>query len=119
MSGGIHAVVSGARASRVAVECLESRTLFNAGDPDLSFGVGGVTAPAAPALANFFQVVEQPDHRLVALGNFNDDLVVARYLPNGTIDSSYDGDGWKTFTPPPNFGQVVAAWFGASRLPLP
>jgi uncharacterized delta-60 repeat protein len=60
---------------------------------DPSFGTGGnVSAVGAP----FTGVALQADGRIVAVGTSNSDFFVARYNPNGTLDTTFDGDGIKT-----------------------
>ncbi len=39
-------------------------------------------------------VTLQPDGKIVIAGTSNNNLLVARYLPNGTLDSSFDEDGY-------------------------
>ena len=54
------------------------------------------------AIAYGKSVAVQPDGKLIVVGYANDgtydDFAVARYHPDGTLDSSFDGDG-KTTTP--------------------
>jgi uncharacterized delta-60 repeat protein len=38
----------------------------------------------------------QPDGKVIAAGYSDDNFVVARYNTNGSLDTSFDGDGWKT-----------------------
>ena len=66
------------------------------GDLDPSFGSGG------RVLTNFTSdfdlaaaVAIQPDGKIVATGSieFENRFALARYEPDGTLDSSFDGDG--------------------------
>jgi uncharacterized delta-60 repeat protein len=64
------------------------------GELDLTFGNGGtVVTPAGPAGNAATSVVEQPDGKLVVAGYAQDqgnfDLRVARYLPDGRLDTSF------------------------------
>src|SRR6266540_155863 len=63
------------------------------GSLDTSFGAGGkVTTPIGAANA----LVLQPDGKLVAAGSNNispSDFVLVRYNPNGSLDTSFGGDG--------------------------
>ena len=70
------------------------------GTPDPNFGNGGiVTTPffGKGAVAN--AVAVQPDGKIVVAGfadqasGFNSDFALARYNPDGTLDTSFDGDG--------------------------
>jgi uncharacterized delta-60 repeat protein len=81
---------------------------YNAdGSDDLSFGIGGVmtTDFSDGSYDEPYAVVLQPDRRIVLAGYTNsgggpgvlfgaDQLALARYLPNGLLDSSF-GDGGK------------------------
>ncbi len=80
---------------------LMDRALYD-GQLDPSFGNDGI------ASSNFFttcaqalDVLVQPDQKLVATGSYNcvnqtRSFVVARYLPDGTLDMSFNQQGWVT-----------------------
>ena len=85
-----------------AVEALEGRTLLSAGALDPTFGTGGVVRdPAADGGAGeFFDVVVQPDGKLLAVGDSltgpgTTVIRVARFNPDGSPDASF-GDGGGT-----------------------
>jgi uncharacterized delta-60 repeat protein len=74
------------------------------GTLDTSFGVGGIVTTSFPGQGSYaFDVALQPDGRIVAAGtdfvNFssqqssNTDFALARYLPDGTLDTSFGSDG--------------------------
>src|SRR2546427_269550 len=73
------------------------------GSLDRSFGNDGIVLTKFPPLngAIAFDVAVQPDGKIVAVGKRyrggdaqNDDLwALARYLPNGRLDTSFSGDG--------------------------
>ncbi|MFO1486771.1 MAG: choice-of-anchor D domain-containing protein [Verrucomicrobiaceae bacterium] len=69
------------------------------GTLDTSFGTGGkVTTPFAGTLDWARAVAIQPDGKIVAAGSSGsgsgtDDFAVARYLANGTLDTTFSGDG--------------------------
>ncbi len=136
---------STARQRRLRAEHLEQRALLAAGDPDLSFGMGGQVSTefdntstwGKTALASALQtdgrivvagegalarhlpdgtldasfgvagrvafpyyarsIAIQTDGSIVAVGGtdefYFEDFVVARYLSNGTLDTSFDADG--------------------------
>lgn len=65
---------------------------------DRSFGVGGrVITPISTADDHAFDLAVQPDGKLVAAGwsfqGGGPHLALARYNPDGRLDSSFDGDG--------------------------
>jgi uncharacterized delta-60 repeat protein len=62
-------------------------TLDNSFDFDgkLTTGFGGFDYARAVAI--------QPDGKILVAGDDGDNVRVARYLPNGVLDSSFDGDG--------------------------
>src|SRR5687768_8915063 len=49
-------------------------------------------------------VVVQPDGKIVVVGTSNDDFALVRLHPDGSLDTSFDGDG-KVFT---TFGAIEA-----------
>jgi uncharacterized delta-60 repeat protein len=70
---------------------------YNAdGSLDTSFdGDGIVTTPLGPN-AGAASVIIQPDGKLVATGSSSNGFTVVRYNPNGSLDSTFDGDGIAT-----------------------
>lgn len=74
---------------------------YNAdGTLDTTFGDGGrVTTSFSGSSAYVSALLLEPDGRLVAVGDItpgdavNSDVAVARYLPDGRLDSSFGGDG--------------------------
>src|SRR5262245_41732594 len=74
-----------------------------AGALDSSFnGTGKVTTPIGPGGDGAYDLALQPDGKLVAAGTSyngaNDDFSLARYNPNGSLDSTFNGTG-KVTTP--------------------
>jgi len=72
--------------------------LAGAGSLDTSFSFGGkVTTPIGSGTDVAQAVALQPDGKIVAAGNsisgFTDRFALARYNPNGSLDTSFDGDG--------------------------
>ncbi len=101
------------------------------GDLDRSFSGDGKVATSFPGWeadgAGGGAVAVQPNHRIVAVGTVGgeDDAAVARYLPSGALDGSFDGDGRVTLdigerdslsavAIQPN-GRIVVAGFTGSR----
>lgn len=82
-----------------AVVCLTP-----AGIPDVNFGNNGVaTLAVSPELTTFYNVMEQPDGKIIASGNStiggNNDFIVARFNADGTPDLSFNNNGHYTIDP--------------------
>jgi uncharacterized delta-60 repeat protein len=71
------------------------------------FGDNGVVIP--PELTSINDMAAQPDDKLVVAGSTatNFQLAVYRYLPNGQLDATFDGDG-KALVPDMFDAQAVA-----------
>ena len=68
------------------------------GSLDPTFGTGGqVMTAMLGGLQQIVAVAYQSDGKIVAAGNCNQDLCLARYNTDGTLDTTFDGDG-KVFT---------------------
>ena len=68
------------------------------GSYDLSFGTSGRTiVPILASTDTIYGIARQPDGKIVATGRTyngtNYDIAVLRFLENGLLDSSFDGDG--------------------------
>src|SRR5204863_2198540 len=101
--------------------------------PDATFGNGGqVSTDFVGMEDDAFSVLIQPDGKIVAVGSANDpatfyDFAAARYLSNGTIDTTFGVDGKvRTDFGDRNFdrarsaalqadGKIVAAGFAISQ----
>lgn len=131
--------VSGAGASALAVQAdgklvvvgsgfagshiFEVIRLNTDGSLDMTFGAGGrVTTDFSGFVGDASDVVIQPDGKIVAGGTANAHFALARYNPDGSLDSSF-GSGGKVVTPGTEFisalalqpdGKIVAAG-GAQR----
>ena len=75
---------------------------YNAnGTLDTTFGSGGkVTTQTSNSTENIYALAIQSDGRIVAAGRATNgasllDFVVLRYNTNGTLDGSFDGDGFR------------------------
>ncbi len=69
------------------------------GDLDLTFsGDGEQTTDFGFGVASAAATVRQPDGKIVAVGASiaGDQFAVARYNPNGSLDTSFSGDGTQT-----------------------
>ena len=103
------------------------------GTPDATFGTGGqVTTDFLGFEDDAFSVLIQPDGKIVAVGSANDpatfyDFAAARYLSNGTIDTTFgvagkvrtdfgdqDFDRARSAALQPD-GRIVAAGFAISH----
>jgi uncharacterized delta-60 repeat protein len=79
------------------------------GSLDTTFGVNGkVTTDFAGQTEQARAVAVQPDGKIVAAGggNFGHSFELARYNPDGSLDSSFDGDGKVTTTVGSNGGEA-------------
>jgi uncharacterized delta-60 repeat protein len=99
------------------------------GSLDHTFGSGGVVAtPFGGAYARAIGLVRQPDGKLVAageaLGTFEGRIAVARYMADGSLDSSFGSGGTLTTALGTQSGAssvvvqrdgkiVIGGWFGS------
>jgi uncharacterized delta-60 repeat protein len=95
-------VVGTAEESRMKTAFAVARFRPN-GTKDLNFGDGGrVVTPFASGHAR--AVAIQPDGRIVVAGSHSFGLALARYLPSGSLDRTFGGDGkvgyWDLTSPP-------------------
>jgi uncharacterized delta-60 repeat protein len=91
-------------ARRPFLEALEDRIALNAGDLDPTFGTLGVARPPSNLLgtARAEGIALQPDGKIVAAGSSDQgEAVVVRFNANGSLDTTFDGDGVVKL-PPPN-----------------
>lgn len=64
---------------------------------DSSFGTDGVvTTNFGAAFAHAYKVLIQKDGKIIAVGTSNDEVAIARYNNDGSLDNSFDGDGKQT-----------------------
>jgi uncharacterized delta-60 repeat protein len=71
---------------------------FNSdGNLDTSFDDDGqLSTHFSDDIVDFRSVVIQPDDKIVVVGEIGDDFAVARYNSDGSLDTSFDTDGWLT-----------------------
>jgi uncharacterized delta-60 repeat protein len=62
------------------------------GDLDPSFGGDGIVTTSFGGGAEAYAVAVLPNGKIVVAGS-NNDFALARYLPDGTLDPVFDGDG--------------------------
>jgi uncharacterized delta-60 repeat protein len=65
---------------------------------DPSFGRGGAVTTAFGARSGISAVVLQPNSKIIAAGSSDDEITLARYNANGSLDRSF-GSGGKVTTP--------------------
>ena len=82
------------------VESLENRWLLSAGDLDTAFGTAGLvtTGFTASTVDTPTAVAKDASGRIVVAGNPDrpGDVIVARYLPSGALDTSFANQGKAT-----------------------
>lgn len=67
---------------------------YNAdGSPDTSFGTDGVARSNAYSETPYGLAI-QPDGKLVVAGTMNNDFALLRFNGDGSLDTSFAGDGW-------------------------
>lgn len=86
-------------ATRAGIDGDLALVRYNAdGTLDTGFGAGGlVTTDLGTRADDARAVVIQPDGRIVVTGTADEDVALARYLPDGTLDPSF-GTGGSTIT---------------------
>ncbi|MEO7255493.1 MAG: hypothetical protein ABIZ64_14805, partial [Casimicrobium sp.] len=86
---------------RVAIACAAAAVAFNVsaqtpGSLDTSFGgTGSVVTPVSPSTGDdrASSMVVQPDGKIVVGGGCENDFCMVRYLPNGSLDSTFGSGG--------------------------
>ena len=94
--GPTHVRAALAAALAIAALALSAPAQATPGDLDSAFGSGGVVLSNLDTAKGSYieDVVVQPDGRIVALEiGFSNPEHLLRYLPDGTLDPSFDGDG--------------------------
>ena len=66
------------------------------GSLDTTFDSDGKVTTTLTGNARARAVTLQPDGKIVVVGGIGDDFAVARYNANGSLDTSFDTDGWVT-----------------------
>ena len=87
-------VVAGSTAAGGASDFALARYLPD-GSLDRSFSDDGMVTTAFPAGAGASGIALQPDGKIVAAGH-SGEFAVARYNPDGTLDTTFSGDGLQT-----------------------
>ena len=68
------------------------------GTPDTGFDSDGVTTTGFGDIEYAYAVAIQPDGKILVAGDSGENVCVARYLPDGVLDSTFDGDGKRSFS---------------------
>src|SRR5436305_8003365 len=63
---------------------------------DSSFGDAGRVRDSFPGLGDITSLALQANGNIVVAGGASADFFLARYNADGTLDTSFDGDGWLT-----------------------
>ena len=72
----------------------EVKAVYNSGDLDLSFGVGGKVVTNLSGGNDYaLGVALQPDGKIVAVGHSNADFVVTRHNSDGSLDQTFGLNG--------------------------
>jgi len=78
---------------------VSSRFNYN-GSPDVSYGKNGIVYGDVTANPSFWKLELQKNMKLVALGYFGDDGdILVRYNQDGSVDSSFGGNGFLKLKP--------------------
>ncbi len=96
MMGRWQSIGNGRKTSRclracLNLEALEERTLLSAGSLDTSFGIGGMVL--TQGIGEAFDAALQSNGDIVAAGGFSGSIVVARYNPGGSADTTFGNNG--------------------------
>jgi uncharacterized delta-60 repeat protein len=80
------------------------------GSPDISFDGDGRKISAFVNGDFAYAVAIQTDGKIVVCGNIGDNFAAVRYNGNGSLDTSFDGDGWVTtdFNGGPDHSRAIA-----------
>ena len=84
------------RSGKLQIELLEQRLLPSAGDLDVVFGGGKVTAGFASGPAQVHGLAVEPDGRIITVGQAgspNATFALARFNRNGTLDQTFANGG--------------------------
>jgi len=65
----------------------------DSGSPDTSFGIGGVVTTAFGQQSGSSSIAIHPTGKIVAAGSSDDEFALACYNPDGSLDTSFGGDG--------------------------
>ena len=86
------------RSVRLRLEGLEERRLFSVGSLDPTFGTGGLVLTNANNSA-VFSLALQPDGKILAGGDVNNNIGAWRYNSDGTLDTSFGANGFASSIP--------------------
>ncbi len=70
------------------------------GSIDTSFGTSGKVITTIGSISRVFSIIQPSEGKLLAAGYSNGNLLIARYLDNGSLDTSFGGGGTGYVTTP-------------------
>ena len=87
--------------------CYQSMLLGTVGALDSTFGTSGIVTTAVGSTGSNFSAscALQPDSKIVAVGNANPGIAVARYTEQGVLDTTFNSSGSKP-------GTLITTQFG-------
>ncbi|MEP6466113.1 MAG: hypothetical protein ABJB05_07390, partial [Parafilimonas sp.] len=85
---------------------VHAQTLNKAGTLDSNFGENGFISSSYPSLIN--SIIQQQDGKILAAGNFlNLNGLIVRFLPDGTLDSTFGTNGAAISNPPGGANEML------------
>lgn len=79
----------------IVVSGLTLYRFFSDGMPDTTFGLNGAAIAFPTATEGLYtQSAVQADGKIVAVGRVENQRLIARYNPNGTLDTTFNGQGY-------------------------
>jgi uncharacterized delta-60 repeat protein len=78
------------------------------GSPDSTFNGNGTNTLfwGSAGTGEFYSAAILPDNKILAFGYGGNQVGIMRFLPNGLLDLSFNGDGQALFTPPASPGVI-------------
>jgi uncharacterized delta-60 repeat protein len=79
------------------------------GSPDNAFGTNGIVKTRIDQNAMVNDIIEQDDGKIVAVGNGNSakSITVARYNMDGSLDTAFNGNGYKNLSDWETYGHMI------------
>ncbi len=85
------------------------RRYLSDGTHDPDFGVDGLVVTGLPVGANTPKVLAiQTDQNILAAGVINGDSGIVRYLPNGSLDTTFSTNGWAQVSVADSYEEINA-----------
>ncbi|HRH69444.1 MAG TPA: T9SS type A sorting domain-containing protein [Flavobacteriales bacterium] len=80
------------------------------GSLDPSFSGDGLETTDYDSFERGYDAVIRPDGRILVAGGALNGFTFAQYLPDGTLDAGFSGDGWSTIPTTGESVEAVALW---------